>query len=331
VLVASVAGFVALSHGAAFGTLPVTGFAEGVNRAIAPLSTGRIVDVKVTLGQEVKAGDILAELDRRQLEARRDSLLASVEKARAQLEAQRGIQDLQVMRAELWALRARADEQGARAELGALEKQMQTLDTLSSEHLVSALDVVEAMRQKQSLDARVGMYDEALKRGQAGLDGRAGALRESRAHAVATRLGPYEQAVHTAEADLKQAEIAIEEMTLRAPIDGRIGAILHRSGEVLSAGTEIITLVSGRPGAIHVTAPEKISAQLTPGAKVKVRRAGVFRRAVEGTVIELSPGIDQAPQRSWTSPSAPMWGRRVVVQAANLAELLPGEAVYVQF
>ena len=84
-------------------------------------------------------------------------------------------------------------------------------------------------------------------------------------------------------------------------------------------------------GAIHVTAPEKIASQLTPGSKVKVRRAGVFRRAVEGVVLELSPGIDQAPQRAWTSPSAPMWGRRVVIQATALAELLPGEAVYVQF
>ena len=51
-LVASVAGFVALSHGAAFGTLPVTGFAEGVNRAIAPLTPGRIVDVKVLSREE---------------------------------------------------------------------------------------------------------------------------------------------------------------------------------------------------------------------------------------------------------------------------------------
>ena len=235
------------------------------------------------------------------------------------------------MRAELWALRARAEERGARAELNALQKQMETLDTLSGEHLVSTLQMVQAMRDKQSLDARVEMYDEAIERGHAGLDPKAGAFKMSHTRAVAMRLAPYQEAVHTAEAELHEAQIAVEEMTLKAPIDGRVAAILHRAGEVLTAGTEVVTLVTGRPGAILVTAPEKISVSLTPGYKVRVRRQGIFRKAVEGVVVELSPAIDQAPQRAWTSPSAPAWGRRVVIQANGLAELLPGEAVYVQF
>ena len=61
VFLAAVAGFLVLSHGAAFGTLPIEGFAETIDRAVAPITAGRIADVRVTLGQEVKAGDVLAE------------------------------------------------------------------------------------------------------------------------------------------------------------------------------------------------------------------------------------------------------------------------------
>jgi len=330
VLIAAGAGFIVLSHGAAFGTLPVTGFLESVTRAISPTTAGRIKDVSVTLGQEVKAGDVLAQLDTRQLEAKKDELTASLAKAQAQLEAQRGIQDLQVMRAELWALRFRAEEQSARAELEALKQEMQTLDSLSGEHLVSAIQVVETLRKKQSVNARVQMYDEASARGQAGLS-KWGGFKLSHSRAVAERLAPYELSMRSIEAEIHQVEISIEDATLKAPTDGRIAAILHRSGEVITVGVEVITLVTGRPGAVVVTAPEKIASTLGLGSRLRVRRPGFFRQPVEGVVIELSPSIDQAPLRAWASPSAPMWGRRLVIQTTALAGMLPGEAVYVQF
>ena len=106
---------------------------------------------------------------------------------------------------------------------------------------------------------------------------------------------------------------------------------MHRSGEVVTVGVEVITLVTGRPGAVVVTAPEKVASTLALGSRLRVRRPGFFRQPVEGVVIELSPSIDQAPLRAWASPSAPMWGRRLVIQTTALAGMLPGEAVYVQF
>jgi multidrug resistance efflux pump len=331
VFLAAVAGFLVLSHGAAFGTLPIEGFAETIDRAVAPITAGRIADVRVTLGQEVKAGDVLAELDRRQLEATRDVLRAALAKAQAQLEAQRGIQEMQVMRAELWALRARAAAQGDRAELGVVEKELKTFESLSGEHLVSELQVIQAMRQKETIGARVEMYDAAVQRGQAGLSARYGELKLSHAQMVTARLAPFVEAVHASEAELRQAELNLEEATLKAPGDGRIAAILHRSGEVVGAGTEVITIASGRPGAILVTAPERVASRLSVGTRVKVRPLGFFRRAAEATVIELSPQIDQAPPRAWAAPQAPLWGRRIVVHAPSLEGLLPGEGVYVQF
>jgi len=331
VFVAAVAGFVVLSHGAAFGTLPIQGFAETINRAVAPVAAGRIADVRVTLGQEVKAGDVLVELDRRQLEATRDVLRAALAKAQAQLEAQRGIQEMQVMRAELWALRARAGAQGDRAELGVVEKELKTFEGLSGEHLVSELQVIQAMRQKETLGARVEMYDQAVKRGQAGLGTRYGELKASHVQMVAERLAPFTEAVHVSEGELRQAEINLEEATLKSPADGCVAAVLHRSGEIVGAGVEVITLVSRRPGAIVVTAPEKAASRLAVGSRVKVRPVGFLRRAVDGTVIELSPQIDQALPRAWATPQAPLWGRRIVVQAPSLEGLLPGEGVYVQF
>jgi multidrug resistance efflux pump len=329
VLAAAAAGFWFLSHGAAFGALPVVGFAESIHTSVAPLTPARIKTLSVQLGQHVKAGDVLAVLDEREQEAKRDALRAELAKAEAVLEAQRGIQEASVMRGELWALRARAAERGDRAELKVLERQMGIFEGLSSEHLVTPLQISETDRRLQTLDARVSAYDHARGLGQAGL-GTGADPYASHAGTVATRLAPYKEAVEGARAELRQSEIALEELVLKAPSDGRVTAILHHPGEVVAAGTQVVTVMSGRRGAIQVSAPEKAAAALSIGSHVQVRRAGYWSRSIAGTVIEIAPEIDEAPPRARTSPTVPAWGRRVVVQT-NAAELLPGELVYVVF
>jgi multidrug resistance efflux pump len=326
---AAFAGFWALSHGAAFGALPVVGLAESIHLSVAPLGAARIASLSVQLGQRVKAGEVIAQLDGRLLEAKRDGLSAELAKAEAVLSAQRGIQEASVMRGELWALRARASERGDRAALEVLERQMKIYDSLASDHLVTPLQVSATDRERKTLDARVAAYDTARQQGRAGLDWLT-APGGSHASTVAARLEPYKEAVSAAQAELRQAELALEELVLKAPADGCVTAILHRPGEVVPAGTEIVTVISGRPGVVQVSAPEKAAANLHVGSHVRVRRTGFWTRSLDASVLELAPEIDEAPPRARSSPSVPTWGRRMVVQTAA-TDLLPGELVYVVF
>jgi multidrug resistance efflux pump len=325
----AIAGFWFLSHGAAFGVLPVVGFAEAIDSSVGSIASARIKTVAVKVGQRVKAGDVLVELDGRQLEAKRDVLRAGLGKAEAELTAQRGIQEASVLRSELLALRTRAAEHGDRAELRILQQEMKIFDGLSAEHLITPLQLTEAERQRQTIGARVSAYDSARESGRAGFDRRQ-VPNPSHDDTVAARVAPYEKAVEAARAELRQTELAIADLVLKAVGDGSVAAILHRPGEVVSAGTEIITVMTGRPGAIQSSAPDPIASRLHAGSHVSVRRTGFWSRSIDGTVLELSPEIEEAPLRARTSPSVPAWGRRVVVQT-SAADLLPGELVYVVF
>ena len=78
-------GFWVLSRGMTLGSGSIIGYAEEQPHAVGPLQPGRLKEVRVTLGQAVKAGEVLAILDSRPLELKRARLQAELAQAKAQL------------------------------------------------------------------------------------------------------------------------------------------------------------------------------------------------------------------------------------------------------
>src|SRR5579862_3617447 len=61
----------------------VSGRIEGDDSAVAPNTSGRILEVRVREGDSVKAGDVIAVLDDAQVRAREDATRAAVTAAQA--------------------------------------------------------------------------------------------------------------------------------------------------------------------------------------------------------------------------------------------------------
>jgi hypothetical protein len=59
-------------------------------------------------------------------------------------------------------------------------------------------------------------------------------------------------------------------------------------------------------------------------------RAG-GRTLAESTVIRVGPSIQPLPQRLWSDPRFPDYGRAVVIAATPAMNLTPGEIVNVKF
>ncbi len=323
---AGFAGFSALRKGSLATTTGTLAYAEVVHYSVAPVGSGRLMDLKVGVGQKVKARDVIAVLDTRQLVIQREGALAELARRRAALDAAIHDAEMATTRTELWLLRARAAEKADRAELAEVETRMTRLDALLERKMIGATEAETTRERMKTLNARVETYDQAAGRGQAGLSKTLGGGIEHK-KAVDARVEPFRLAVQVQEAAVKALDLAIEEATLRAPVDGTVSLITHRIGDAIPASMEVVSLTTSRPGVLMAVLPEADAAKLAVGTATRVQRGGsMFGGMLMADVTELAPEIEEVPIRARPSPSIPAWGRRVYLQLRGNEPVVPGEA-----
>lgn len=321
-------GFWALSHDLAGGRGALTGYAEERIHVIAPLQAGRLKSVQVQLGMMVHAGEVVAVLDTRSLELQRTELQTELEQAKAQLVAAQDVQRAGLQRGQLQAVRTHAIEERSRAELRELNQQVNRLKKLSAVHLVRASEVEAALVKQQAVEADLKSRPTGTPR-ELQLMGLQPRPQSDQIERLEDRLAPYRAALQVKEAALHQVEYAIQEMTLRAPVDGMIGTILLWPGAMVSPATPILSVIAMRPGRIVAFVPERRIHAVKTGAPVQVRRVGQLFGALSGRLIELAPIVEEVPLRARLSPSVPLWARRVVIELDAPVQLLPGETFHV--
>jgi multidrug resistance efflux pump len=317
-----------LSHGGASSALSVRGYAEVIDHPVASLQTGRITAVKVTVGQVVKAGDIIATTDSRELELKLETARVALDQATAQLTAADVNARAAVARAELLVVRLKGSANRDQAALAEVKQQLSRLQKLADEQLVQVQEVERAKLQEAQLSASVSMYDQAAQQRQGGL-GR-GLTAGATTSEVARLVGPYREAVHLREEAVKLAALALEEATIRVRIGGIVSQILFHEGDVVPLGTEIVRVAAGRPGFIVCWMPERAADKVAPGMTASLRTMGPFDSGFAGHVVEVSPELEEVPIRARLSPTVPAWGRRVMIESSPRRPLVLGEAVHVR-
>jgi multidrug resistance efflux pump len=321
-------GFFVLTGGVTVGSGSITGYAEEQLHAVGPLDAGRVKAVPVRLGQVVKAGDVLAQLDSQVLELRRARLQAELDQAKAMIVSEQDQQRALLQRNQIQAVKIYADEKKSRAELKVLDQQVQRLEWLRARQLVRQSELEDARRRQHAvaaeLSARPAGDQQALE-----LAGQRPRPLSDQTGRLEERLAPFRAAVVVGEKALAEVEYNIRELTLRAPVDGTVGAILLRPGDAVAAGAPVVQVVVVRPGRVVAYVPERAVRNLSAGTEVRVRRVGVLASRMSGRVVEMSPMIEEFPPRARHSPAVPMWGRRVIIQLGEPAPLLPGEAFHV--
>ena len=322
----AVLGFIALTHGKGLGgNGSAVAYVEATHYAVSPVALGRIDKVLVRVGQRVKAGEAIASMDDRELRAAREKAVLELAQLEAAVTAAQQTQEFQVTRSELWVLKARADERGDRAELAQIAKRMRRLDGLLDQQMIPAAQAELAREKQKGLAARVETFDQARLRGQAGL-AQVGAGNHDHARAVDVHVEPVRRAVNVQNAAIREIDVRIEQLVLRAPIEGTVTLIAHRAGEIVPAGTEVVRMVTARPGVLVVELPEGMAARARVGQSVSVRSKDIFTRALKGHLIELAPEVDEMYEQARPSPGIAAWGRRAAVQLDGGGDVLPGQA-----
>jgi HlyD family secretion protein len=259
--------------------IEAVGTIEVVETDIAPTSPGRVVRVWVNDGDAVRAGDTLVTLANTTLPADIDQLRARVAVAQSQLrdlEAGARPEELRRQEAELRAAEAEAERATKDAERFA------------------ALLAGGGISQQEYDRARAAASTAVANR-----DAIAGSLRLLREGARPARIASARAELASARSALAAGEAIASDLSLIAPVDGRVMARHVETGEVLGAGEPAITVGEmSRPWA-RVFVGERAVPAISLGQSVTARLDGSGREFT-GRVVAIDDRAQFTPRIALT-------------------------------
>jgi RND family efflux transporter MFP subunit len=251
---------------------------------------GTVVRLHADLGDAVREGQPLADLDRREADLTVDQLGADLLAARENLARSRAAAD--ASRANLERVRESrrgltADLERARADAEWKRRELERNQELHAKELIAARDVDQARAQSQAADALVQMAETTL--GQ----------HAEQVRAAESQLEADLGAVKAADAQVRQREAALEfgrkrlaDTVVSAPLTGLVARRHVTTGEFVKDNTPLFTLVATDPLKYTGTVPERATPEIRPGQEVRLTVDAFGARAFSGQVTRVAPVVD---------------------------------------
>ena len=223
---------------------------------------GIIREVRVQLGTEVRAGDVLVRLEPRELQFAADR----AESALRQVEAQLGIDRAQ-------------------------NKQLPADEQIASVRQASANrdDAHQAFERAQNLNSR-GLLTR-VDRDTA----------ETRLKVTEANYQAALDTVHSLKASLQDrrasyalAQKKLADAVIKAPIAGSISERLVQPGEFIRENVQVATIVQMTPLKLKTAIQEKNASLIHPGQAVEFDVEAFLNRKFKGKIAYVSPAVDQA-------------------------------------
>ena len=253
---------------------------------------GTLARLLVDLGDGVRAGQVVAELDRREFDLAVEQAEAGVQAAadglrRSRAQVQSAEATLGLVRDSRRTLEANLARAGA--ALAEAQANSERTRTLVDDALVARRDLDVARTQNEAARAEHEAAQVAIVQ------------YPDRIRVAEAQLASDQSAVRVAEADLRrrEAEAAfarkkLADATLHAPIDGAVARRHVNPGEFVNGNTAVFTLVQSDPLKWSGTVAEHAALEVRPGQVVRLRADTVPGRTFEGRVTRVSPAVDVA-------------------------------------
>ena len=228
--------------------IPLTGIVDGNEVIVSPQIMGRMITLTVDEGSEVKKGDLIAELDPKELEASLAAAKANVASLQAQVsEANHNytltddttVASMRQADSTLTSTRAQLDQ--ARANLWRDQTDYNRMQKLFDSGVESAQDRDHADATLRASEANVKSLEDSVGAQEAAL-AVAKANRKQvdvRSSEIATTIAQLEQA----RANAAEIETQLGYTKIFAPIDGVVSVRVAKQGEVIASGSPIVVVV----------------------------------------------------------------------------------------
>jgi len=247
-------------------------YVRGQVTVISPQVSGYVSAVEVQDFQAVVAGQVLVRVDDRIYRQR-------VEQAQATLAAQRAnfANSTQSQRSSEASLAAsQAEVASAQAQLAREQANMKRIDELLAARYVS-------VRERDVQLASLRQARAAVQQARAAAEGARQGIRS-----VEVGRGGLQAAIENAEAALRLAQIELSNTVIHAPAAGRLGEVGVRTGQYVTAGTQLMSLVPQRMWII-ANFKEAQTADMKPGQPATLAVDALGDAKLHGHVERISP------------------------------------------
>ncbi|MCG7394803.1 efflux RND transporter periplasmic adaptor subunit [Microvirga sp. ACRRW] len=133
----------------------------------------------------------------------------------------------------------------------------------------------------------------AIKLERAQALNRTGAGTSAQVEDLTAQLKSLEGSIASAQAQRKAAEARLEDLTIRAPFNGRVGTRSVSLGAYIAPGTRITSLDDLSKIRLDFAVPENLLGRLQPGQTVNAISAAYKNRIFKGKVSTIDPRVEQ--------------------------------------
>jgi multidrug efflux pump subunit AcrA (membrane-fusion protein) len=252
---------------------------------IAPLVAGRVISTPVNIGDFVRSGQVICELDHRDAQLRLDQARASLEQANAALRQTQsrigltGTGQFDPDRVpEVAGAKAAYESAQSQARLASADAKRYANLVATGDVSRSAFEKARSAQEQADAQANAArqQYEAALNTARQNF----GAVENSQA------------SLEGARSQLAQAEKALADTTIRAPFDGYITDRPVAAGEYVALTSKIATVVRLNTMKLHLQTPEQQAAKVRTGMTVHARVAAYPDRDFVGRITAVNPSVD---------------------------------------
>ena len=310
----------------------VSGRIEGDDSAVASKTTGRILEVRVREGDSVNAGDVIAILDDAQIRAREDQAQAALSGAEAKGDAARqqiAVLQQQLDQSQLQVGQSKFDTEGrikqAEADLATAQSELaqqqaayqiaafdkDAYTRLAKSGAVSERQGLQAATTADQQAAVVAASKRRVEAAQAELTTAQATrsnpgIRESQVALVRRQIAEQQAELASAAAQTQQARAQLAEaednrndLTIRAPFTGTVVTRAAEPGEVIPAGTAVITLLDLSKVYLRGFVPEGQIGKVKVGQAARVYLDSNPQKPVDATVSRIDPQATFTPENTY--------------------------------
>jgi HlyD family secretion protein len=314
------------------GVIGVSGRIEGDDSAVAAKTSGRIREITVREGDPVQAGQVIAVLDDEQIRAREDQAMASVRQAQARVtlaEHQIAVLQEQLQQSRLGVDQARADAQGrvneAEGKLAAAEAQLaqaqashaqakwdrEAMANLFKRELVAEQEAQRAQNNEEAQAAVVAASRRQVEAARGTLTAAKAnlvnpAIRSSQVAAVQSQILQARADIAAAQAEAERAGFQLAEaranrrdLNVIAPFTGTVATRTAEPGEVITAGTAIVTLVNLGEVYLRAFVPEGQIGHVKLSQPARVYLDSAPAQPIDAYVLRIDPQASFTPENTY--------------------------------
>jgi HlyD family secretion protein len=282
------------------GDLQLIGTVDANEVVISSRIPGRIEKLTVDEGDDVHAGELIATIQSDDLEAARNAAKASAMSQQYLVQQTRDTERQIGGSTSSQVINAEAQLNSAQASLAQAEAQEQHQDADTSRTVALAGQGVMSLQARDEAATSLQAAKAAVDAAKHNVSAAEAALKQAKANTIQAQaqsrtVDATRSQMQNAQALLSQAQVELGYSQIVSPIAGKVNVRAARQGEVVVAGTPIVTITDLTQTWIYAPLPETEADSVQLGDQLRVVMPSGAK--LQGKVIAKSAEADFATQR----------------------------------